>query len=122
MILIRMICEFCKSSHSGDYGSGRFCNAFCARAYSSNLKREETNRRVSETLKGRPSNFKGKTGLKHSAETKQRISETVRSKLPKLTQEEQEAKKIARRKRKMGILRPIDQEKFRQHLMMLIDN
>lgn len=28
------ICEMCNSEHMGDYGSGRFCSASCARSYS----------------------------------------------------------------------------------------
>jgi hypothetical protein len=54
-----MRCEKCLSSHSGAYGSGRFCNARCARSFASSLQRSEINVRVSSALKGRPSPFKG---------------------------------------------------------------
>lgn len=37
-----MICEFCKDEHSGDYGSGRFCSAKCARSYSRNNDEHKT--------------------------------------------------------------------------------
>lgn len=46
-------CENCLAIHSGEYGSGRFCSSICARSYSSKVRREEVNRRVSEKLKGR---------------------------------------------------------------------
>lgn len=51
-----MSCELCGTEHNGDYGSGRFCSQKCSRSYSSRLKREEVNKKVSETLKKRSSN------------------------------------------------------------------
>ncbi len=48
-----MKCEFCSESHEGSYGAGRFCSSLCARRYSSNLKREEVNQKVSKKLKER---------------------------------------------------------------------
>ena len=48
-----MICEKCKTEHSGTYGSGRFCCKNCACSFSTYIKREEINRKVSEKLKGK---------------------------------------------------------------------
>lgn len=47
-----MICENCGSNHDGSYGSGRFCNAKCARGFSTKHNREEISRKVSKTLGG----------------------------------------------------------------------
>lgn len=47
------ICENCEQSHSGNYGSGRFCCAKCARGFSTKNKRSEINKRVSKTLTGK---------------------------------------------------------------------
>jgi len=44
-------CEYCENEHLGEYGSGRFCNSTCARGFSTKLKRKETSRKVSKTLK-----------------------------------------------------------------------
>jgi Zn finger protein HypA/HybF involved in hydrogenase expression len=46
-----MFCENCQQEHSGSYATGRFCSAKCARGFSTKYNREETNRKVSETLK-----------------------------------------------------------------------
>ncbi len=46
-------CENCFLEHDGSYGSGRFCNAKCARGFSTKNKREDINQRVSQTLQGR---------------------------------------------------------------------
>lgn len=62
-----MICENCSSSHSGSYGSGRFCDAKCARGFSTKSSRSEINRKVSSSLKGRSLS---RPGFKHSEETK----------------------------------------------------
>ena len=43
-------CENCKTKHSGEYGSGRFCSTKCSRGFSTKAKRKEINKRVSETL------------------------------------------------------------------------
>jgi hypothetical protein len=51
MISNVMECEFCKNDHQGNYGSGRFCNKKCARAFSTFAKRQEINVRVSDKLK-----------------------------------------------------------------------
>jgi len=48
-----MLCEHCESPHDGSYGSGRFCNSKCARAFSTSKKRREINRKVSKKLSGR---------------------------------------------------------------------
>ena len=48
-----MICENCNQEHDGSYGSGRFCSSKCARGFSTKLKREEINKKVSNQLKGR---------------------------------------------------------------------
>lgn len=50
---LRTLCEFCKQSNSGEYGSGRFCSKKCARAFSSSDKRDEINKKVSRKMKGR---------------------------------------------------------------------
>ena len=47
-----MICEHCESVHDGHYGSGRFCSPKCARSFSTSEKRNEINKKVSDTLKG----------------------------------------------------------------------
>ncbi len=46
-------CEACFQEHDGSYGGGRFCDASCARSFSSRDNREETNKRISEALRGR---------------------------------------------------------------------
>ena len=43
----------CKKVGPFEYGSGVFCSSSCARSYSSMLRREETNKKVSAKLKGR---------------------------------------------------------------------
>ena len=48
-------CESCKIQHAGKYGSGRFCDAKCARSFSTSIKRDEINQKVSESLSGRKS-------------------------------------------------------------------
>jgi len=48
-----MRCEHCQSEHTGTYGSGRFCSAICARAFSTVSKRELINKKVSKKMKGR---------------------------------------------------------------------
>lgn len=50
---VQMFCENCKITHSGDYGSGRFCCVKCARGFSSKNKRSEINYKVSQKLSGR---------------------------------------------------------------------
>lgn len=45
-----MICENCGKEHDGSYGSGRFCSCKCARCFSTKANREETNKKVSQTL------------------------------------------------------------------------
>ena len=45
-----MICENCKEDHDGSYGSGRFCGKKCARGFSTKLKREEINEKVSKKI------------------------------------------------------------------------
>jgi very-short-patch-repair endonuclease len=46
------LCENCKVSNNGKYGSGRFCSQKCSRSYSSNIKKEEKNKKISISLKG----------------------------------------------------------------------
>ena len=48
-----MICEYCMSSHDGNFGSGRFCNTKCARGFSTKYKRKEINEKVSSLMKGK---------------------------------------------------------------------
>lgn len=47
-----MECENCNDTHSGEYGSGRFCSCKCARGFSTKEKRAEINERVSLKLLG----------------------------------------------------------------------
>lgn len=47
------ICEACNSEHDGDYGSGRFCDAKCARGFSTKAKRKEISEKVSKKNKGK---------------------------------------------------------------------
>lgn len=54
-----MICENCNEFHDGSYASGRFCCSKCAKSFSTRSSRESINKKVSETLKGRTSPFKG---------------------------------------------------------------
>jgi len=46
-----MICEHCKNSHDGNYGSGRFCSSKCARSFSTSENRQEINKKISNSLK-----------------------------------------------------------------------
>lgn len=46
-----MRCETCQSIHDGHYGSGRFCNARCARKFSTLKNRDEISQKVAATLK-----------------------------------------------------------------------
>lgn len=46
-----MKCEFCGKEHNGQYGSGRFCSASCARSFSTSKNRDEINRKRSVALK-----------------------------------------------------------------------
>ena len=48
---VKFICLYCNIEHDGEYATGRFCSAKCAKGYSSMVKREETNIKVSATLK-----------------------------------------------------------------------
>jgi DNA-directed RNA polymerase subunit RPC12/RpoP len=50
-------CENCKNTHSGIYGSGRFCNEKCARGFSTKDKRKIINEKVSLKLKGNLVNY-----------------------------------------------------------------
>jgi len=49
-----MKCKYCKEHDAekySKYASGKFCSKHCAKSYSSNVKREEVNEKVSLTLK-----------------------------------------------------------------------
>ena len=46
-------CKYCGAEHDGLYGSGVFCSPKCARGFSSQEKRQEINKKVSQKLKGR---------------------------------------------------------------------
>lgn len=48
-----MICENCNTEHIGEYGSGRFCSAKCARGFSTKSKRAEISQKVSVKMSGR---------------------------------------------------------------------
>ena len=45
------ICENCGTSHTGSYGSGRFCSTKCSRGFSTKAKRKEINEQVKKTFK-----------------------------------------------------------------------
>ena len=45
------ICENCEVSHTGEYGSGRFCSIKCSRGFSTKAKRKEINEKVSLKMK-----------------------------------------------------------------------
>jgi hypothetical protein len=79
-----MKCECCGDEHKGEYGSGRFCRAQCARRFSTLSKRKEINIKISLTLKGKsqPSPLKGvsfedASGKTKAEEHKQKISTKV---------------------------------------------
>lgn len=74
-----MICENCNIEHEGLYGSGRFCTEKCARCFSTKIKRADINNRVSLSLKGRPSIFKGKKGKKLTEEQYQKQLEAIKN-------------------------------------------
>ena len=48
-----LACEKCQKEHDGTYATGRFCSTACARSFSSMVKRDETNKIVSEKMKGK---------------------------------------------------------------------
>jgi len=50
----------CNKEHDGSYGSGRFCSRKCARSFSTQERRQEINRKVSNTLTGKPSKLRGR--------------------------------------------------------------
>ena len=45
-----MICENCGKKHKGEYGSGRFCCAKCARGYSSKHVTPEGRKKQKDAL------------------------------------------------------------------------
>jgi hypothetical protein len=45
-----LTCENCNEPHNGNYGSGRFCSNICAKSFSTKYKRDEINKKVSDTL------------------------------------------------------------------------
>ena len=95
-----MNCESCKVEHDGNYGSGRFCDAKCARAFSTKSKRKEINDKVSEKLKGRPSHNKGVPGKKHTEDSRSRIASGIKKYYKEhpevlVTSEEKRAKNVA---------------------------
>lgn len=66
-----MKCENCETKHTGEYGSGRFCSAKCARGFSTKTKRAEINQKVAEKLSGRKFVFT-EAQRRKGAETKAR--------------------------------------------------
>ena len=54
-----MKCENCEEIHDGNYGSGRFCSIKCSKSFSTKNNRKSISEKVSNTLKGRKSIFKG---------------------------------------------------------------
>lgn len=65
----------CGIEHGGKYGSGRFCSSKCAKGYSTYLKREEINNKVSDTLK-----IKNKKDDKECKECKKLFAPSARRK------------------------------------------
>lgn len=63
-------CENCQIEHDESYGSGRFCNSKCARAFSTKSKRHEINEKVSKSLVGRVSPKKGTGTINRITETR----------------------------------------------------
>lgn len=61
-----MTCENCTQEHEGQYGSGRFCSSKCARGYATKNNRDAINRKVSDSLKARPSSINEDTRRKMS--------------------------------------------------------
>lgn len=45
-----MLCEKCHIEHDGKYGSGRFCDAKCARSFSTSRDRENITKKMRQTL------------------------------------------------------------------------
>jgi len=70
-----MKCEKCKNDHDSSYGSGRFCSAACACSFSSNTNREETNKKISKSLKGKQ--YAGGGVTKHTEATKEKIKNKI---------------------------------------------
>lgn len=48
-----MKCEYCKSDHTGNFGTGRFCCSKCAKGFSTSVNRESINLKVSSALSGK---------------------------------------------------------------------
>lgn len=46
-----MNCEKCGKEHDGSFGSGRFCNSYCARSFSTQKNRKEINIALSKSIK-----------------------------------------------------------------------
>ena len=68
-----MNCESCNNLHDGTYGSGRFCSIKCARTFSSTVKKEEKNEKISNSLKGKESPLKGRKFDPLSEDHKEKI-------------------------------------------------
>ena len=66
-------CEYCKKSHDGSYGSGRFCSKECARGYSSLRNREERNKKISESCSKNAWQIKYKNSQKYQEIESKRI-------------------------------------------------
>ena len=71
-----MICENCSNLHNKTYGSGRFCDAKCARGFSTKKKRNEINNKVSRALKGRQG-----ISVLYTEETRVKVKESWMQKL-----------------------------------------
>lgn len=61
------ICENCHKKHEGLYASGRFCSDKCARSFSSNTNRIETNKKVSQKMIGRKYSKERNLNIKNAA-------------------------------------------------------
>lgn len=74
-----MICEKCQKEHNGTYGSGRFCCSKCARSFSTVINRSEINSKISSSMSGKTSPFKGvKWSHPMNEEHRQAISKNLK--------------------------------------------
>lgn len=85
-----MKCENCENEHNGEYGSGRFCSQKCSRSFSTKTSREETNRKVSDTLKR-----KYKNGELHKSKNSHSFKKGFDPNRRKFSKEDLEKSKIA---------------------------
>lgn len=78
-----MICETCGKHHNGDYGSGRFCSAICARRFSSKHVTEDGRRRQKEVLTNKDIRDKALNSFKQNSENYEMDENGTWKKIPK---------------------------------------